>query len=158
MNLLFSFDDLGTKKDKATTTAKRYFERAGATVVDAKVDEKTQRTAGITFRRIHFTYADGQTISFGIKQTGDIYQIKLNGKDLAIKEQDDHVAAIGEMVKAMDVGRTKFQRALTRVRVQMPTGLKSTVTSKKAALVEKVAGLTEAITAAREQLAEIQAA
>jgi hypothetical protein len=157
-NLLFDFQALGAAKDAALKKAVALFTRSGAVVVQSDVDQRLQRVAGITFRRVHFTFADGQTVSLGVKQTGDVFQARVNGKDVPIKDQDDHAAAIAELVARMDRGRSKFQAALARTKVVMPTGLKSTLTMKEKALRDKVAALTEAVAAAREQLASMQAA
>lgn len=125
-NLVFSFDDMASG-DKATKKLTQYFSRAGASVVQSSVDPKTKRSSGISFRDMAFTFADGQTVLFSVKQSGDIFQAKLNGKPFPIKHQDDHAKAVAELAKMMDSGRAKFQKALAASAAEYPKmpGIKS---------------------------------
>ncbi|MGZ8220074.1 MAG: defense against restriction DarA-related protein [Methylobacter sp.] len=150
-NLLFSFGDLSIK-DKAAKKAMQYFSRAGANVVAQDVDPKVKRTNGISYREMTLTFADSQIIGMRIKQSGDIYQVLLNGKVVPIKSQDDHVAAIAELVKMLDAGRTKFQAKLAKIQVKLPPSIKSAVPTIRKQLEEKRDGLKAAID---EVLAEI---
>ena len=115
-SLLFSFDDL-TDKNRVVRSVKKQFEALGAVVVAVDVPARVKRTAGITYRELSLSFADSQIVTFRVKQTGDIFEVRLNGKTLPIKEQDDQRKALKEIADAMDKGRTAFQRKLQRVRV-----------------------------------------
>ena len=87
-NHLFTWDEL---KGNDTTAPKKLvtaFKRAGAEIAASWVAEKTKRENSITYREIGFTLADSQTIVLRVKQTGDIYQVRMNGKVLPMKEQE----------------------------------------------------------------------
>jgi hypothetical protein len=150
-NLLFSFEDLSVK-DKAAKQAMRYFSRAGANVVQQDVSASVKRTSGISYREMMLTFADSQTVTVRIKQSGDIYQVLLNGKVLPIKSQDDHVAAIREIVQAMDAGRTKFQKALTTIKIKPPPGIRTAAPKLEEVLTKKRDSLKEAIASVREEI------
>lgn len=153
-NLLFSFDDLSVK-DRAAKKAMQYFSRAGANVVSQDVDTKVKRTAGISYREMTLTFADSQTVAFRIKQSGDIYQVLLNGKVTPIKNQDDHIAAIAELVQKLDIGRTKFQAKLAKAQVKLPPSIKTAVPSMRKQLEEKRDNLKSLIADVRAEIASI---
>ena len=155
--LIFDFFK-ASDKDKSIAKAKRYFEQAGALVSSVDVDAKVKRVAGVSFRDVHFGFADSQTLSFGIKETGDVYQVKVNGRLTPLKHQDDHLKAIGELVAAMAKGRAKFQAALAKVKVELPKSIRTAAPKIEVALREQIATVDEAIVAAQERLAELQPA
>ena len=150
-NLLFSFADLSVK-DKAARAVVRYFSRAGASVVQQDVATATKRTSGISFRELILTFADSQTVVMRIKQTGDIYQVLLNNKVIPIKNQDDHVKAIGEIVSAMDSSRTAFQKKLAAAQVKPPAGIRTAAPPMEAVLTQKRDDLKAPITDVRAQI------
>ena len=67
-NLLFSFEDLGTAKDKALKTLSKYFAQAGNPVVSSSADGKTRRSSGVSYRELALTFGDSQTATLRIKQ------------------------------------------------------------------------------------------
>lgn len=150
-NLLFSFEDL-TVKDKAAKQAIRYFSRAGANVVQQDIPSALKRSSGVTYREMALTFADSQTVVLRIKQSGDIFQVLLNGKVLPIKNQDDHVKAIAEVVQAMDAGRSKFQKILAAAKVKPPAGIRTAAPRMEAVLTEKRDALKSAIAAVRSEI------
>jgi hypothetical protein len=156
-NLLFHFQDL-SDKDKAVKAAVRAFTRAGQTVVQTAVDPKVKRSSGISYREMALTFGDGQTVSVRIKQTGDVYQVLLNGKLVPIKNQDDHQAAVNEIAKLLDAGRSKFQAALAKAAAKLPPSIKTAAPKLEAVLKQKIEDLNVAIEAAREELATLQTA
>lgn len=156
-NLLFTFEDL-TVKDKAAKQAMRYFSRAGAHVVQQDVSASTKRTAGVSYREMMLTFADSQQVTLRIKQTGDIYQVLLNGKVVAMKNQDDHVKAIAEIVQMMDAGRSKYQKKLAAAQAKPPAGIRTAAPKMEQVLTEKRDALKAAIADVREQIAALQAA
>lgn len=150
--LVFSFDDLDS--DKAGQALSHYFQGVGAQVVQTAVDPRVRRTSGISFKQIDLTFADGQRLSLMVKQSGDIYQVLLNGSAIAIKDQHDQVAAIAEMVKAMDSGRTQFQVALSKARAVLPATIRMSTPKVEASLKDKLENITHAIALAHEELAQ----
>lgn len=135
-NILFGWEYLvaGQPVKKLTTA----FAGAGASVISATSDGKARRTAGISFKTLDLTFADSQAIELMVKQTGDVYQVKLNGQIVPLKNPDDHKAAIKELVAKMDAGRAKFQKKLTAVKVELPKGTKSTAAKQAVVLAERV--------------------
>lgn len=154
-NLLFSFEDLSTK-DKAAKQAMKYFSRAGANVVQQDVSTAIKRTSGVSYRELTLTFADSQKATFKIKQTGDIFQVLLNDKLLPIKNQDDHVAAITEIVNAMDAGRSKFQKLMAAIKVKPPAGIRTAAPKLEKMLIEKRDGLKEAIALVRSEIEKLR--
>lgn len=154
-NMLFSFEDLSSK-DKAAKQAVRYFSRAGANVVQQDIPATVRRSSGITYREMALTFADSQQVVMRIKQSGDIFQVLLNGKVQPIKNQDDHVKAIAEIVQAMDSGRSKFQKALANAKVRPPVGIRTAAPKMEHALTEKRDALKEVIASVRSQIAGLR--
>lgn len=145
--LVFELDK--GNKDRAVREASRLFKRAGAQVVGSEVDANLSRRAGVSFRNIHFTFADNQRVTFAVKTSGDVFEVRLNGKPLPLRNQDDHAKAIGEIAERMDAGRAAYQRALARVRVPLPPSIKVSRTKLVAALIERRDNLKAAIVEAK---------
>lgn len=156
-NLLFSFEDLSAE-DKAAKQAARYFSRAGANVVQQDVPTAVKRSSGITYREMTLTFADSQQVVLRIKQSGDIFQVLLNGKVLPIKNQDDHVKAIAEIVQAMDAGRSRFQKLLAAAQVRPPAGIRTAAPKMEQVLTEKRDALKATIAEVRSQIEAIKGA
>lgn len=154
-NLLFIFEDLSAK-DKAAKQAARYFSRAGANVVQQDVPTAVKRSSGITYREMALTFADSQQVVLRIKQSGDIFQVLLNGKVLPIKNQDDHVKAIAEIVQAMDAGRSRFQKLLAAAQARPPAGIRTAAPKMEQVLTEKRDALKAAIAEVRSQIEAIK--
>ena len=154
-NLIFSFEDLSAK-DKAAKQAARYFSRAGANVVQQDVPTAVKRSSGITYREMALTFADSQQVVLRIKQSGDIFQVLLNGKVLPIKNQDDHVKAIAEIVQAMDAGRSRFQKLLAAAQARPPAGIRTAAPKMEQVLTEKRDALKAAIAEVRSQIEAIK--
>jgi len=155
-NLIFDIYNL-SHKDKSVAAAKRMFARAGATVATVDVDAKTKRTSGIEYREIQFGFSDSQTVRFGVNASGDVAQVKVNGKVVPLKNPDDHAAAITEIVAFMDKGRTKFQAAMAKAKVMLPATIRSAAPKIEAVWRSKIAGLDEAIGEATQTLADLKA-
>lgn len=156
-NLLFSFEDLGTKSDKALTKLKQYFSRANAPVVTAEPGAKTLRTAGISYRELFLTFGDSQRVTLRIKQTGDVYQVLINDKLTPLKAQDDHIKAVAEIAQKLDVGRAKFQKALANVKVPLPKGIRTAAPKLEEQLKIREEELDAAIGEAQQELADLAA-
>ncbi len=149
--MLFSFEDMATG-DKSTKVVDRVFSRAGADVVQNNVSTSVKRSSGISYREMFITFADSQTATLKIKKSGDIFQVLLNKRVLPIKNQDNHVDAIAEIVSAMEAGRTKFQKLLARTKVRVPSGIRTTAPKIEQTLIEKRDALIAAIAEVRAEI------
>lgn len=155
-NLIFDFYNL-SGKDSATKAAKRYFLRAGAQVTSVDVEPNTQSIGGVEYREVQFGFADSQNVRFGVTASGDVAQVKVNGKSIPIKAQDDHVKAIAEIIRVLDQGRKRFQAAMARVRVTLPPSIRTAVPNVEKQLREQLATVDESIVAAKQRLQALQA-
>lgn len=152
-SLLLDWSDLTAGKPAKKLI--QAFTRAGANVVTAASDGKAQRSSGVSYKTLELTFADNQKISLAVKQSGDIFRVAVNGSVTPIKNPDNHVAAVKELVEKLDAGRAKFQAKLSRVKVALPKGMKSTVTKQADVLAASVAELDKQIaeaTAKRDAL------
>ncbi len=158
MDLLIQFDDLkaGNKALKGLVQA---FTRAGANVASVDIEPKTKRSSGINYRTVDITFTDNQKVTLAIKQSGDIYQIKVNGALLPIKNQDNQVKAVGEVAAALDAGRAKFQQKLARQKAILPQGIttaapkvEESLQAAEAALDTEIAAALETVNGLREEL------
>ena len=111
--------------------------------------------SGVPYREMLLTFADSQVVIFSIKQTGDICQVKLNGKIVPLKHLDDQAAAIGEVVNMMDSGRSKFQAAMAKVRIKLPSTIRTAAPKIEFALQEKSMALDQAIEAITQDIAAL---
>ncbi|MFM0608679.1 hypothetical protein PQR05_29535 [Paraburkholderia sediminicola] len=155
-NLIFDIYNL-SHKDKAISDARRAFARAGASVVTVDVDAKTKKTLGVDYREVQFSFADSQTVRFGVNATGDVAQVRINGKSVPLKNPDDHGAAIKELVALMTKGRTKFQAAMAKVRAPLPPSVRTAAPKIEQQWREKVTSLDTAIGEATEKRDELLA-
>lgn len=156
-NLLFSFEDM-SPNGKAAKQAVKYFARAGANVISTDVSPSPKRSSGVSYREMTLTMNDSQKVTLRVKQSGDIFQVLLNGSVMPIRSQDDHVTAIGEIAKALDVGRSKFQKKLARALVKLPPSVRTAAPRMESALVEKRDALKEAIADVRAEIEALRAA
>lgn len=154
-NILFDFQSL-SQKDKSVVKIKSTFTRAGAKAISVNIGDKIKRMASVKYKEIHLAFDDSQNVVFCIKETGDIFQVLLNQKAVPIKNQEDHVKAIGEIVQAMERGRQQFQRKLANIKPKLQSGMKSTVPKLQESLKDRKQALLEAIAEAEKKLAEIR--
>lgn len=153
-NLVFDFEKASTK-DHAVKTVEKLFLRAGNQVVTSSVDQATSRKAGVTYRNVNFTFADGQTVTLGVKSTGDVFEVKINGKPTPLRNQDDPALAIAEIAAKMDTGRAKFQKMLALVKMPLPPSIRTSRANMVVALTEKRDNLKSAIESATAELARL---
>lgn len=155
--LLFSFEDFSSK-DRAAKAVAKYFTRAGASVVQIDASSAIRRSSGVSYRELTLTFADSQAVVLRVKQTGDIFQVLLNGKVLPLVNQDDHAKAIAEVAKAMDAARTAFQKKLARAKAKLPASIKTAAPRMEQVLTEKRDSLKDALADARTELEGLRAA
>lgn len=151
----FNFDELAT--DKAAKKVAQLFQRAGAPVIQTEADSRIKRTAGVTYREMHFTHADGQRTSIRITKSGDVGQVLVNGSVVPLKNQTDAAKAIGEITKRLEDGRAKFQAKLARTKVDLPQGIKTAAPKLEQKLTEEVQRLDTLIAQRTTELADLKA-
>lgn len=156
-NLLFPFKAMSSN-DPAIKELARHFKKAGASVVKIEVNSAIRRTSGIAYRELYLSFADSQVITLRIKETGDIYQVRINKSLTPIRKQDDHSAAIKEMVKLMERGRAAFQRKLAKQKVALPAAVKTAAPKMEQLLTDKRDRLKAEIDAIDKEIAELTAA
>lgn len=150
--LIFDFENPSTK-DRAVKEVEKLLLRAGCTVASSSVDVATSRKAGTTYRNVNFTMADNQRVTLGVKSTGDVFEVKINGKPTPLRNQDDHAAAIAEIAGKLDSGRTKFQKLLALVKIPLPPSIRTSRENMLVALTERRDNLKSAIALATTELA-----
>ncbi|HZX80770.1 MAG TPA: hypothetical protein VFE72_07460 [Lysobacter sp.] len=155
-NLLFDFNKLGPA-DSGVKKAVQQFGRAGSRVAQTEAVAGIKRTSGISYRELSLTFADSQRVVLRIKQSGDIWQVLLNGTVVPVRNQDDHVAAVAEIAKAMDAGRQKFQRRLAAIKVKPPAGIRTAAPKMEQVLTQRRDTLKEAIAEVREEIVRVRA-
>ena len=155
-DFLISFDDLkaGSKAVKRLVQA---FTRAGAAVASSDIDPKTRRSSGVNYRQVLITFTDNQKVLLGVKTTGDIFEVRVNGAALAIKNQDDQVKAVGEIAKALDAGRAKFQAKMARTKVALPKGIITAAPRMEQRLQEAETTLDAEIAAVKAKITDLRA-
>lgn len=156
--ILFKFEAIGAANDKAIREITRLFERAGAQAVSSDVGAGTTKRAGVEFRSVNFTFADGQRVTLAVKETGDVFEVKVNSSVVPLRNQDDHAKAIVEIAAVMDRKRAAFQRALARVKVPIPPSARVSRTTLLAKKTERRDALKAEVAAAEKELAQLQAA
>lgn len=153
--ILFDFSAMGAANDKAIKEITRRFAKAGVEVVSSSVAPQTTKRAGVVFRNVTFTFADSQTAVLAVKETGDVFEVKINGSMVPLRQQDDHAKTIAEIAALLDKRRVAFQRAMARVKVPLPPSVRATRKTIMAAKVEKRDGLREAVSLAKQALSEL---
>ncbi len=151
----FDFFNL-SNKDAGIKAAKRLFAQVGAPVVSVEIEEKLRRSAGISYRNVSFAFGDSQVVMMSVKSTGDIFQVKLNGKVLALAKPDEQKAAIAEIVAAMASGRTKFQAALAKAKVSLPATIKTAAPKMQEQLKTILGDKVNALEQAKARLSDLQ--
>jgi len=154
--LLFPFAAMSSN-DPAVKELARHFKKAGANVVQAEANPAIRRASGIAYRELHLSFVDSQMITLRIKETGDIYEVRINNKLTPIRNQDDHAAAIKEMVKAMERGRAAFQRKQAKQKVKLPPSVKTAAPKLEQALTERRDALKAEIADVERQIADLVA-
>lgn len=137
--LVLNFEDLAN--GKAIKAMQKAFARVGTFVVTAEADPKVKTSAGVKYKTLNLSFNDGQKVSLDAKSTGDVFQVRVNGKVIPIKNHENIDKAIVEIVNVLDKGRAKFQAKMTRVKVELPKGLKSTAKKQHELLKETVSEL-----------------
>lgn len=153
-HLLFNFDEM-TQKDSVIRDIQKEFRRLGTPVASVDIPNQIKRSAGISYREVHMTFEDSQQVTFRVKKPGDIFEVKLNGKTVAIRNQDNQKASLEEISKSLDKGRTAFQRKLATQKVNLPrVGTSSKRTEQVQA--EQLSAIQEQIADRRKALEDLR--
>jgi hypothetical protein len=153
--LLFNFEN-PSANTRVLREIGKVFSRAGVIVVTSEVDKTVSKKAGVTYRNANFTFADGQTVTLAVKSTGDVFEVRVNGKATPLKYQDEHTKAIGEISEKLDKSRSAFQKALARVRTPLPPSIKTSRAKQLVMMTEYRDVLKGAVEEAKGKLAELK--
>jgi hypothetical protein len=154
--LSFQIDN-PSSKDKTVKEVTKTLGRFGCKVITAEFDQKLTRRAGVSFRYLNLTFSDGQTAALGIKDTGDVFEVRVNGKPVPITNQDDHEGALQELADLIDRRRAAFQRAMARVKTPIPPSVRTSRANTLQKLTERRDALREAVTLKEQELVELTA-
>jgi O6-methylguanine-DNA--protein-cysteine methyltransferase len=147
--LLFDIKNLSTEADSLKRLIDM-FVMLGETLVTHDIDKNLKISdvdENFKYKNVRLTFADSQTVTFSIKQTGDIWQVKLNNKRIALRNQDAHKpeAVVQEIAQKIKAGRTAYQQALAKkvnatevVQSVKQAGLKNTQKMRVASLEEQL--------------------
>lgn len=166
MKLLFDFDQLaGAGAARIKYRIAQAFERYNTDLAgtgkpggggqSVEINPTIRRSSGIPYREVQVMMKDGQRVLLRIKSPGDVFQVLVNGRALAIKNQDDHQAAIREIVDQLNSGRAAFQKRMGAVRAPMKRGLAVSSRMQSKQLKAKLIVLDTLIEDARAELAEL---
>jgi hypothetical protein len=158
MKLTIDYEGLATNPAGAMRRVVTLFTRAGLDVIDVGSDGKTKRIAGVSYREVTLTFADSQRLGLRIKATGDVYEVRINGKVTPVKAQDDAAKAVTELVRMLDKGRGRFQKRMAALAMKPPEGAKTAAPKLRDALTAQIAQVDAEIADATQELEALQAA
>jgi hypothetical protein len=153
-NLSFNFET-PSEKDKSVKELVKLFAKVNAKAIDVKVDKKPSTKAGTVYRNVALTFADSQRITLGFKETGDVFEARLNGKMLPLASQDEAQETVKELANAMAARRAAFQRAMLKVRLPNPSPARTSKAKMLEDKIERRDALKDAITHAGDELAAL---
>ena len=148
-----------TGQDPASKSLVREFARHHAKVITIESDGTERKTSGVAFKTLNLSFADSQQVALDIKKTGDIFAVRINGRVVPIKNQDDLNKAVVEIIDRLDAGRKAFQKrqAMVRVDAPKPKNLSMTAANQTKILEEKRDNLKTELEAVRAERATVEA-
>lgn len=156
MKILIDYQQLTpATAERALVQVTKLLASAGLTVVSVGADGKPKRVGEVSYREVLLTFADSQTLALRIKNTGDVFQVLINGKLTPIAEQDDARAAIREIALLIDRARAAFLKRLAAIRMRPPEGAKTAAPRMEATLKAQIAEVDTQIAQATEELAAL---
>lgn len=155
-NLVIDFGKLAENDKTAPKDLLKVFKTAGAEIANSWVG-KAKRDSGVSFKPVFLVFADNQQIELRVKQTGDIYEVRLNGKAKPIKEQDDQKKAIAEVVNFVEANSNRFQTMLTKKIVKMPNDIQTTLKTLETTTADRKAELQAAIVEIKAEIETLEA-
>lgn len=141
---------------KALKKVSQIMIRAGQPVVSSEFNEKSRRVAGVTYREATLTVASGQMVVLRVNLTGDIFQVKLNGAQLPIKNQTDSASAVAEIAAMLEKNQVAFQKAQARKQIALPKGMTTPTPKQAVVYAERVAQLDTQIAERKANVADLQ--
>lgn len=151
------FNKAGLKKVAA------FFDKASLPVSDVSGDNKPKRENGYQTKTAEVTFESGQKLILKAKADGGIFQWKLNGKVLAIKNYMQLDTAIKEVAALVAANEPNYQKAkekqLAKVKVAVPKvkAVNTTVTEQAEAFQASLEELTGQAETINTQLTEVKA-
>ncbi len=113
------------------------------------VISKVQRITGVSVKNVDMTLENGQVVTYRIKNTGDIFRVQINGKDLPLTGDMTMIADVSKEIGAkVRSGQAAFDKKQAAARVVIP----------KAAVSNKVQTTTQKIKALKEQETQLDEA
>lgn len=169
--ILFNFAEMGGKGDEAVKKIIAEFKKNGVTLVKNLVSvSPVKRSSGVSFKEITMTTSDSRQVQFAVKQTGDIFKVKLSViqgqsiklQEMPIKNQSDHSLAIKEICTRIDRERKPYQAKLEKIQSneldpKIKNKMAVSVRSTEKSLLQEIAELDKAIKEAEDKLAELEA-
>lgn len=143
--------------NKSLKKISQIMQRAGQPVVSTSFDPKAKRTSGVTYREAMLTLASGQTVTMRVTQTGDVFQVLLNGQVKPIQNASDQIRAVGEIAKLAESSQAAFQKKQARVKTELPKSVKTAAPKMEVALQSRVSELDAQIAERTQQVSEMQA-
>lgn len=163
-SILIDFSKTNAKGGaKGMAEAAKLFEKAGEPPLDFFVDKTVYRSqaAKRSYRKALFIFEDAQKAELWISfnkadpsKSGGIFKVKLGGAgvaektraiELPIKEQDDHPAAIKEIVAAISSRKKSFAARLEKLKVPRPPKMTTSRVSQKKQMDNKLAEIRQTI-------------
>lgn len=141
---------------KALKKVAQYMQRAGQPVVSSNFDPKVRRSSNVSFREALLTLASGQTVTLRVTQSGDVFQVLLNGSVKPIKNASDQIKAIGEIAALAEANQAAFQKKQARVKVDLPKGIKTAAPRMEVALQSRLEELDAQIAERKTQVNELK--
>lgn len=163
--LLFDIKDLSAEADSMKRLTD-LFSKLGESLVSHDVSPVLKRTSGVSYKEVNLTFADSQTVTLAIKQTGDIWKVKINNKETPLRHQDAHKPddVVQELVQKIKAGRSAYQKKIAAAvnagdvaQAAKTVGLKNTQANRITALEAHDTALDQAIDEANKRKAELVA-
>ena len=146
-------------KDPALKALARKLGQAGAVVIAQSVDQGTPlKRAGIAYRTASLTFADSQMVQLLFKASGDVFEVRLNGRAVPITAQTDVGAAVKEIAARVVAGSKKFQEAMTKAPVTKVAAIRVSRTNQLKQLTEARDTLAAECDALQSELDALRAA
>lgn len=99
-------------------------EKAGLPIAGVDADNKAKRESGFQIKTAVVNFESGQKLQVKAKAGGSIFQVKLNGKVLAIKHAEDLDKAVQEVIEYAKANEKNYQKQrekqLARQKVTVP--------------------------------------
>lgn len=123
-DVLKGFSIAGLKADqpylKLIEKTLNSFLKSAQQKVESIAVEKAKRIAGVSVAPVQYTLSGQQALDFLLRADGDVYRVKLNGKDYPLTgdlnpdTDSTFKAAIKELARAVITGQAKFTAKLEK--------------------------------------------